>query len=120
MIDISSLLCDPDFCTEYTIIDSTGGFVKGRYIGKQTREIVTGVVRPTAGDDLDLLPEADRLQGSMTFYVTALLACIDIKNRLYAEYNSRLYKIIHVDDFSDNGFYRFIGTLVEEVEDGQG
>lgn len=119
MLDISFLLEDPDFCTTFELIIDEGCFCKGRYIPAFKARCVKGVVRPTSGDDLDMLPEADRGKGAVTFYARKPMYVVDGLTAMRAKYKGKEYKLTHVDDFGDNGFYRAIGVLVDSDDENE-
>ena len=60
-IDVSDLITDPDFCQDFTVYRrARAADDKGRAEVVETAEVVTGVIQPLSGDDLDRLPEGDR------------------------------------------------------------
>lgn len=67
MLDISFLLDDPDFVTTFQIVKNQGEWQDGEYVVSQAApETVSGV----EGDGQrrsEMLPEADRISGSITF-----------------------------------------------------
>lgn len=117
MIDISDLLTDTDFCTQFTLVQNKSYWNNGRHSIIPIKVTVVGVARPTSGDDLDLLPEADRVTGTMTFLSQTQMVLADGESAMYIEYQRKRYKIIHADDFNENGFYKAIATYVEVIDD---
>lgn len=117
MLDISFLLYDPDFCTMFTLVSNKSVWIKGRHCIETKSKVITGVARPTSGDDLELLPEADRVSGAMTFLAKSPMRLSDGEPAMVIEYQKKRYKIIHADDFNENGFYKAIATYVEVVAD---
>lgn len=117
MLDISFLLYDPDFCTLFTLVANSSEWINGRHCVVTKSKAVTGVARPTSGDDLEMLPEADRVSGSMTFLTKAPMRFSDGEPAMFIEYQRKRYKIIHADDFNENGFYKAIATYVEVTDD---
>lgn len=115
MIDVSELLCDPDLCTAFTIVRHGGGrWEKRRWTGETPERIeAVGIVTATAGKDLERLPEGDRAHGLKTFYtaqelrLTGQEATSDL-----CEYRGRCYRLLQVFDYSQNGYYKAIGTLI--------
>lgn len=117
MLDISFLLSDPVFCTRFTLVSNTSEWDNGRHSVVVKKKVVVGVARPTSGDDLELLPEADRVSGSMTFLAKSPMRLSDGESAMFIEYQRKRYKIIHADDFNENGFYKAIATYVEVTDD---
>lgn len=70
MIDVSSIINDPDFVQDFQIIrvsgafDSTGAFVKTR----EAPVALTGIVLPAKLDEVSSLPEGERRTGSVAIY----------------------------------------------------
>jgi hypothetical protein len=101
VIDVSELLVDPDFSTNYIIWRTTGEWVNGRFVEDEPQRInFYGPVQPPTAKDLELMPEADRVKGIMNFlsqqpiYITRENAISDI-----AEYNGERYKITQVKNW---------------------
>ena len=68
MIDVSELMNDPDFSTEYTMIRSIGQWRDGRFILKKENEIVYyGPVQPATEKELEQLDTGDRNKITMKF-----------------------------------------------------
>ena len=114
-IDLGELIHDPDFSTTFKVIKpGEVTWVKG--VATQTPVTITvgGIVAPSSSKDLELLPEGDRQNGLKTFYtdecpldVTDTDATSDI-----CIWRGSRYKLIHSFDYSDNGYYKAIGTLL--------
>lgn len=71
LLDVSDILFDPDFCEAAAISclhvsDGTGN--NGRAQPVETPFTITGNVQPGDGDSLQLLPEAERVAGSIVVF----------------------------------------------------
>ena len=53
----------------------------------------------------------------MTFLTKAPMRFSDGEPAMFIEYQKKRYKIIHADDFNENGFYKAIATYVEVTDD---
>lgn len=112
MLTIGELIKDPCFCTKFTIIYRGGSFVRGVYKPVDKSVPVIGVARPSSADDLDLLPEGDRVKGSMSFYTNEPIIVTNTESAPLIKWHDRTYKIIHTEDFVESGFFKAIGTLM--------
>lgn len=114
-IDLGELIHDPDFCTTFKVVkQGEPTWVQGVATQTPTEIIVEGIVGPSSAKDLELLPEGDRQTGMKTFYtdccsldVTDTEATSDV-----CIWRGNRYKLIHAFDYSDNGYYKAIGTLL--------
>ena len=62
MIDISFLLLRSAFTTSFTLIESVGKWVNGKWVVSEGQErILHGAVSPTSQKDLERMPETSRL-----------------------------------------------------------
>lgn len=69
MIDVSELLADPDFCEAFTIMRSTGGsFGPSGWMDNTTAVPSYGSIQPASDKDLRMVPEGDRVSGSLAIY----------------------------------------------------
>lgn len=88
-----------------------GGFARGGYRSTPSLIQTRGVIRPTNAEDLEQLPEGDRVQGMMTFWspieikITGTKGTSDIIN-----YHGSDYRVLQVMDSGDAGFWKAIGT----------
>jgi hypothetical protein len=124
LIDVSEVITDPDFCQDFTVYRRSGGrFQSGGFVPGDEAEVpMSGVVIPLSSKELELIPEAERVKGTMGFWTTSenpiyvtrnLTSDKDISD--VALWNGERYKILSVDPYSDYGFYHAIG--VREVGD---
>lgn len=118
MIDVSRLITDPDFCEPFVIRKKPGKWQDGEFITTPVDKRVTGIVEPTTGDDLEQVPEGDRVSGMVTFYTKDTIE-LTYDDHLADEiiWRHKLYKAITVLDWSRHGFYKTIASLVEVIQD---
>lgn len=120
----SSLLAEP-----YTIQRSTGKFILGGWKTESVNIPGYGVVSVASEEDLDMMPESDRVTGSMVFhsecriYITQLDGGFDqqgmgqggfgvSKQRVSDQifWTDQLYRIMHVGPYPNRGFWKAIGV----------
>lgn len=118
MIDVSRLLADPDFCEPFVIRRRVGKWEAGRFVASPEDTAVTGIVEPTNGDDLEQLPEGDRVSGMMTFYTKQpVYLAQDKRQSDEIIWRGKTYKAQHILDWSRHGFYKVIAALTEVQAD---
>ena len=118
MIDVSRLITDPDFCEPFTIRRRIGHWEAGRFIAVPEDTAVTGIVEPTNGDDLEQLPEGDRVSGMMTFYTKQpVYLAQDKRQSDEIIWRGKTYKAQHILNWSRHGFYKVIAALTEVQAD---
>lgn len=114
MLDISFLLDDPDFVTTFQVIKTSGEWQDGEYVVLPTvPETVSGVVRATGKDDLEMLPEADRISGSITFWTRKPIDLdLTASPPPRLRYAGNTYKIMHLENWQDSGYTKMIGIML--------
>ena len=120
MIDVSRLITDPDFCEPFTIRRRVGKWEAGRFVATPEDPAVNGIVEPTNGDDLEQVPEGDRVSGMMTFYTKQPVYLAQDKQQSdELIWRGKLYKAVQILDWSRHGFYKVIASFVEVTPDEQ-
>lgn len=115
MIDLSELIHDEDFCTVFTVVKkSDPQWIKGEVFYTELEIKVEGIVLPSSSKDIELLPEADRVNGLKSFFTDecAFEITDDEKTSDICIYKGKKYKLLHVFDYSANGYYKAIGSLI--------
>jgi len=117
MIDVADIINDPDYAKDYTILRSNGFFDEGGFTETITEIPDYSAVLPTNTKDLEQVPEADRISGSMTFYSSIPLFVTrnndtDRGNSDKLRFKNELYKIVKLLDYSDFGLYKAIATRI--------
>jgi len=118
MIDMSELLYDDDLTTKFTLIhNQDNGWTGGEQnVGQQTIA-VQGIAVPSSSEDIKMVPEGDRRSGMWTFFADLSMAVTNtIVTSDLCIYHGIVYKLIHVFDWSENGFFKAIGTLQGDAE----
>jgi len=129
MINVSELITDPDFAKKYQVKRKIGEWVSGRFkeVSNKTIDFI-GVVQPASTDDLEEIPEADRVKSVTKFfcrppkklYMSEGVESDEISEPSESDrviydtiiYKGEEYKIIKVADWSDNGYIRAFAALL--------
>lgn len=120
MIDLSRLITNPDFSEPFVIRRRIGKWEAGRFIATPEDTAVTGIVEPTNGDDLEQVPEGDRVSGMMTFYTKQPVYLAQVRSQSdELIWRGRVYKAVQILDWSRHGFYKVIASFVEVMPDEQ-
>jgi hypothetical protein len=114
MINVSELVVDPEFSQAFTIVRSTGQFSLGGWQNESTTIPALGVIVPAGSQDLDQVPEGDRVTGAMAIYTQTPLY------RTHATptpglsdlivWRGEEYRIAHVFPYQDFGFYKAVAV----------
>lgn len=122
LIDISELLVDPDFATHFKILRTTGVWKGGRFILDSPEELsFYGPVQPPSVKEMEILPEGERLQGIMCFWVKGKDVFLtrdltaDSKAGISDQFlwRGNHYKIIQIMPWSDYGWVKAFGVRME-------
>lgn len=119
MLDMSELIHDPDFCVSFVIIKnrSSDTWQDGDPVLSEQQIQVEGVVTPTSSRDIQMLPEGDRRTGMMTFVSDLPL---EVSNTItisdYCLFHGSRYKLVSIFDWSENGFFKALGSFVTDEE----
>ena len=114
MINVSRLINDPAFASNYTVIRRAGKWVGTRFeVGKTETLQYYGPVQPATNKELEQLPEGDGHNGTMKFFCkqpnTLHITSEDEKEVNVSDeiiYRGQRYKIFAVNDWTPNGFVR--------------
>ena len=114
MIDLSEIVNDPDLLQDFTVERQSGQFGAGGWVAATPVQIpLSGVVIPTSTKDINLLPEGDRVNESMTFYCPAVLyvtrndATPGTSDQI--SYGGSKYRLASVRSMGFYGYYKAIG-----------
>lgn len=120
-INLAELTYDPDFCTTFTVEKHQDTWVEGEIVSLVSPVAVTGIVAPSSPKDVEMLDIGDRKHGTKTFYTNEVeLVITDTENTSDTiVWKGNRYKLLHVFDYSENGFWKAIGDLQGGVEDDE-
>lgn len=122
MINLGELTYDPDFAQEFDIVRTTGYWGAGGWVNNQPNIITTmGIIQPATEEDLQQVPEGDRVIGSMSFIsATEMLhshteggddPTAGISDKIIWRGNT--YRVAGVWPWADYGFWKSVGVRVE-------
>jgi hypothetical protein len=117
MIDVSELIIDPDFAQPYLVHRMSGYWFEGEFIQEESSLQFYGVITPANTQDVNMLPEGDRIAGLMTFYTTADNPIFVTRNldtdkgtSDQIEWRGEHYRIMQTYPYNDYGYVKAIGT----------
>lgn len=115
MLSVGELITDPDFAQPYSVLRSTGVFALGGFISNTTLLSFYGVITVAQDQDLDTLPEGDRITGSMLFYAngpiyTTIVGANSEGLSDVIAWRGQNYRIAKVFPYVDYGYYKAIGV----------
>ena len=114
---LEQLTFDPDFCTTFIVEKHKETWVEGEPVTTVISTTVTGIAAPSSPKDVEMLDLADHKHGTKTFYTNEIeLEITDTeKTSDTIVWKGGRYKLLHVFDYSDNGYWKAIGDWQEEV-----
>lgn len=116
-IDVSDILCDPDFTDKLCLIDrctSVNG--RGENVLAETKLDTIGSVQPASGKTIQRLPEALRVGNVSSFWMKGkITVSAPGKYTSIIVFKGRRYQIQMVFDWTNWGLGWCEGTCVAEV-----
>lgn len=116
MIDVSDIITDPDFAQPFTVRRESGGhFGEGGWIAGRITEIpMSGPVVPSSPEELEQVPEGDRVTEARTFYATRpILRTRESGLSDIIRWNGSDYRVVRVWDRSAHGFYKAVAVRMK-------
>lgn len=117
MIDVSELIVDPDLAQPYTVHRMSGIWTDGEFIQTELPLPFYGVVIVANTQDVNMMPEGDRIAGLMVFYTTPDNPIFVTRNldtdqgtSDEVEWRGERYKIMQTFPYHDYGYIKAIGT----------
>ena len=118
MIDVSEVVTDPDFAQTFSVSRSIGEFAEGGWV-EATPVILTlyGPVVSASQEDLQQVPEGDRVVGAKAFYSTEKLYRTHKESGPQSSgtsdritWQGEEYRISAVFPFEDYGYWKAIAV----------
>lgn len=113
-IQVGDVVNDPDFAQSFTILRSNTKFVLGGIENETTQVQGFGTVTVASVQDLDQVPEADRVKGAMMFHSTRPLFVTHADDvpgvSDILEWRGDKYRLVSVAPYVDWGYYRAVGV----------
>ena len=117
MIDVSELIIDPDFAQPYTVHRKSGAWSEGVFNEIESELQFNGVIIVANTQDVNMMPEGDRIAGLMTFYTTADNPIFVTRNLSSdqgtsdeIEWRGERYKVMQTFPYTDYGYIKAVGT----------
>lgn len=116
MINLSRVMAGSLLPESYTIQRSTGSFGLGGYSATSVSIPGYGVVSVASDQDLLMVPEGDRVVGSMIFHSTERIyeTQLDANGTQHVSdkilWNFQLYRVLNVAPYPNRGYWRAIGV----------
>lgn len=117
MLNVATLITDPDFCTSFKIIRKMPGKWEKGKITETIKEMeVVGIVSAVNSKDMEMLTEGDRTNELKTFYSLNAICLTDDKTTSdICVFEGGQYRIIRIYDYSKYGYYKAVGTRIGGV-----
>jgi hypothetical protein len=121
MINVAEVVNDSDFAQDFEIQRSSGGsWQAGTWISKTITVPGYGVIQPATPEELDQVPEGDRVKGSLSFHSECPLYETHTRgpNDKFAGtsdvicYRGQNYRLVKVWPWEDFGYYKAIGSRI--------
>ena len=119
-INVSRVMLSPRISQHYTVLRTSGGWQKGKYVLAEPQELdFTGTITVAREKDLLIVPEGDRVKGTMCFHA---LKEIYVTHKDGSEqsgisdiivWRGNHYRIVSVSPEIDYGYYKAIGNRME-------
>lgn len=119
MLDLSRVVSGSLLTESFTIQRSSGSFVLGGYATASTAVQGFGVVSVANAQDLQMLPEGDRVTGAMVFhsqaplYETILDTSMASAVQRFSDvilWNGSQYRIVQVSPYPNRNYWRAVGV----------
>lgn len=119
MLNLSEVVNDDDFAQEFQIMRSSGGsWIAGRWVTNTINVPGFGIIQPSTPEELDQVPEGDRVKGAMSFHSETVLfeTHTTASNDQFAgtsdiiSWQNQNYRLIKVFPWEDFGYYKAIGV----------
>lgn len=119
MINVASIVNDPDFAQSFTALRSVGHFLNGTWIPDNVTEVqLYGVIASPTNKELKMIPEGDIAEGAMVFwcsqpiYATSATAGVGGSSDILI-WREHQFRVLDVKQFQDWGYYRAIGVRLK-------
>ena len=117
-IFLDEVVNDPDLAEEFTINRSTGGaFVAGGWEDVKTVLTGYGVVGVASAEDLEMVPEGDRVTGMMMFHSTQQLYETHVSGTPgisdVLTWNGFDYRVVVVRPYPNRGYWSALAARMK-------
>lgn len=121
MDDISELLSDPDFVTEFTL-KTTGGYRDegGEWIEQQVATDSSGVVQPAASKDTAFLPDGDKWRQVIKVWSISKITPVNKDTPKLGDkivWNGKQHRVVNIKDWSQYGYWQAMAVEISGDKD---
>lgn len=117
MINVGRIVNSKNFAQAFTVFRETGSWQNGRWISVETPIQMSGVITAASPNDLNQVPEGDRVTGTMCFYSQQEIFETrandpNVKDGTSDQilWNGYRYRVSSVMPWSDYGYYKAIAV----------
>lgn len=113
-VNVSRVVLSPKLSQTFSVFRQTGKFVRGRPSQAESEIKLRGVIKPAKAQEIEMIPEGDRVGGEVVIYATEKLR-VTSESGTSDEvlWNGDRYKIYSVSPYSDYGYYKAIAVRKE-------
>lgn len=110
-IQVGEIVTDPDLAQPFVVTRSTGQFVLGGWQENPPATIqMYGVVSVANEQDLEAIPEGDRVRGAMVFHaIQEIFTTHEDTSSGTSDiitWNNEQYRVVSIAPYKDYGYYR--------------
>lgn len=117
MISLDDVVNDADLAQPFTINRSTGSFQLGGFKTAVTQVQSYGIITVAKDQDLQMLPEGDRVSGAMLFHSSTRIYLTEYDPADSTQHVSDIilwhnqqYRILYIAPWDDYGYWRATGV----------
>lgn len=126
--DLSFVIDDGVLSESWTIMRSTGTFIFGGWVTTPTLVDAYGVVSVASEQDLNMLPEGDRITGVMVFHTQTRIfetqldvppygeGDVGIPNQRVSDimvWNYQQYRVLHVGPYPNRNYWKALAVRIQ-------
>jgi hypothetical protein len=116
MIDLSEIALAPEFSQDYTIYRKSATWAGGRITQTETTISTSGTVTNATPEELEQLPEADRITGTKVFYNSQVIHTTRTDGTSdEISLDGKRYRVTGALDYSGQGFYKAFAVYMAGV-----
>lgn len=117
---LTQVVNDPRLAESFTIKRTTGAFGPGGWYSAVTDVTSYGTIDNASGEDLEQIPEADRVTGIIVIHTEAQMYVTQTDPADGTQYLSDIvwwhnlkWRLLHVSDRSNRGYYSALAVRME-------
>jgi hypothetical protein len=108
---IAEVVDDPDFAQTFAVTRSQGGsWQSGKWIDNVTTVSMWGSIQPPTPEELDLVPEGDRVTGVIAIHCSNQIYETNVASKLGISdivlWHNQSYRVLKVFPWNDYGYWK--------------